>query len=101
MLEDLAVERLEQFKLPEIVELEPRGAYYGLVGMVEPGGAFSFSQMLRSVFRDRRGYYLWAGAAITDGSTADSEYEETRLKLSSIRVLPAGPAPDHSALADT
>ena len=71
-----------------IGSLEPdgRGAYYGLVGFVGRDGRFSFSQILRSIFRSPAGVHAWAGAALTHLSTTSDEYRETRLKLSTIRV---------------
>jgi len=68
------------------VEAEPRGPYYGLAGVVEPSGVFSFAQVLRAVFRDGRGPCAWVGAAFTAGSTAAGELADTRMKLASIRV---------------
>lgn len=68
------------------LERAPRGAYYGLVGVVRPDGVFSFSQSLRAVFRDAEGCHVWVGAAVTSDSNPQQEYEETRLKLSDIRL---------------
>jgi anthranilate/para-aminobenzoate synthase component I len=64
-----------------------RGPYYGLEGCIEPDGRFSFTQVLRAAFADRRGYYLVAGAAITAHSTPQHEMEETCDKLSSIDLF--------------
>jgi isochorismate synthase EntC len=69
------------------LEKEPRGPYYGLVGVVDPEGKFSFSQVLRTVFRDfTSGTYAYAGAATIEDSKPIEEFLETRLKLSSIFV---------------
>jgi len=70
-------------------EQPARGAWYGLVGVVRPDGSFSFTQVLRAVFRDASGPYAWAGAAFTRGSDPADERAETRRKLSSIRVAGA------------
>ncbi len=66
--------------------LEPatRAAYYGLIGLRTPDGQFEFSQVLRTLFRDRSGVHTFVGAAVTDGSTVDGECEETRLKLDDV-----------------
>jgi anthranilate/para-aminobenzoate synthase component I len=63
-----------------------RGPYYGLVGLVDPNGHLSFTQVLRSGFSDREGSYLMAGAAITMQSEASLELDETHNKLSGIPV---------------
>ncbi len=68
------------------IETQARGAYYGLLGLIEPGRTFSFSQILRSVFRDRHDTHVWVGAAVTPDSEPTSEYAETRLKLASIQL---------------
>lgn len=64
-----------------------RGPYYGLAGCITPDGDFSFTQVLRSVFRDADGSYLMAGAAITSQSTAEIETAETCTKLVGIQVF--------------
>jgi anthranilate/para-aminobenzoate synthase component I len=76
--------------LARLPELEPvaRGAYYGLIGCIEPGGTFTFSQTLRAVFHDSEGDWFWAGAAVTAMSTPEDEYHETLLKLASTLVVP-------------
>jgi len=68
------------------IEKENRGPYYGLVGMYSPTGHASFTQILRSVFKQRDEYYSWVGAAVTQGSSAKGELEESKLKLSDIVV---------------
>jgi anthranilate/para-aminobenzoate synthase component I len=85
-----------------LAELEAgtRGAYYGLIGLRRPDGGFEFSQVLRTLFRDDTGVHTAVGAAVTGASTADGEWEETRLKLDDVTAVrphpPArgsGPAP--------
>jgi len=68
------------------IEKAKRGPYYGLVGMYSPDRKASFTQILRSVFRQHDDYYAWVGAAVTQGSTAKGELEESKLKLSDIVV---------------
>ncbi len=74
--------------LPALLAIEKakRGPYYGLVGMYSPEGRASFTQILRSVFKQENDYYAWVGAAVTQGSTARGELEESKLKLSDIVV---------------
>lgn len=64
-----------------------RGPYYGLVGCISPQGEFSFTQVIRSAFVDRANSYIIAGAAITQGSTAELEVAETCTKLTGIQVF--------------
>lgn len=64
-----------------------RGPYYGLTGRIRPGGEFSFTQVLRSAFVDKHNSYLLVGASITGLSTAELEIEETRTKLSTIKIF--------------
>ena len=66
-----------------------RGPYYGLVGCIETDGRFSFTQVLRTAFADRRGSYLMAGAAITPLSTPQLELDETCAKLSGVKIFEA------------
>jgi len=68
------------------IEKGKRGPYYGLVGLYAPSGKASFTQILRSVFKQDENYYSWVGAAVTNGSSAKGELEESKLKLSDIVV---------------
>lgn len=79
----------EGLDMLRLIEKDARGAYYGMAGLIEPGRKFSFSQILRSVFRDSLGAYVWVGAAVTGNSDPNAEYEETRLKLGSIQLAAA------------
>lgn len=74
--------------LPALLSIEKakRGPYYGLVGFYSPDRKASFTQILRSVFHQQEDYYAWVGAAVTQGSTAKGELEESKLKLSDIVV---------------
>jgi anthranilate/para-aminobenzoate synthase component I len=71
-------------RLLDALERGSRGAYYGLIGLRLPDGEFEFSQVLRTLFRDTTGVHTFVGAAVTDGSTAEGESEETRLKLGDV-----------------
>lgn len=69
-----------------------RGPYYGMIGLVAPCGEFSFTQILRSVFRNKSSHYLIAGAAITVDSTPEIELLETISKLKSIHAFGVTPS---------
>jgi anthranilate/para-aminobenzoate synthase component I len=71
------------------LEPESRGVYYGVLGLRTPDGEFEFSQVLRSLIRDRSGVHTFVGAAVTGQSTADGESAETRLKLDDIVAVRA------------
>jgi salicylate synthetase len=64
------------------LESQGRGAYYGLIGMIDPQGHFEFCQTLRAAFRDETGPHIWVGAAVTRNSDPNEELQETRIKLS-------------------
>jgi hypothetical protein len=69
-------------------ELEgERGLYYGLVGYALADGQFSFSQLIRTFFREGEGWITRVGAAVTAHSTPELELHETRLKLASMRFV--------------
>ena len=79
--------RNDGLRLLDTLEPASRGAYYGLIGLRVPDGQFEFSQVLRTVFRDGSGPHTWVGAAVTEGSTAEGECEETRLKLDDVTAI--------------
>lgn len=66
------------------LEAGSRGVYYGVIGLRTPKGEFEFSQVLRSIIRDRSGVHTFVGAAVTGQSTEDGESAETSLKLDDI-----------------
>lgn len=72
--------------LKHIAGIEPygRGVYYGLIGVVYPNGYFEFSQVLRTIFRDKSGVYTWVGSAVTRDSIPDDEVSETIVKLGGV-----------------
>ena len=63
------------------IESEPRGAYCGAIGYIEPSGEACFNVAIRTVslFSDGRFVYN-VGSAIVSDSRAHSEYEECLLK---------------------
>lgn len=79
--------RAEGLQSLDGLERISRGAYYGLIGVRTPDGRFEFSQVLRTLFRDRSGVYTFVGAAVTGGSTVDGESDETRLKLADVVAM--------------
>jgi salicylate synthetase len=75
-----------QSGLPLIAEAEAesRGAYYGVVGLIQPDGSAECSQNLRTIYRYQNRDVAWVGAGITSMSVPETEYEETCLKLANI-----------------
>lgn len=71
----------EGLELLSEVESDGRGAYYGLIGVIHPDGHFEFSQVLRTIFRDKQGSFAWAGGSITRDSNPQEEVAETIIKL--------------------
>lgn len=69
------------------LEPEPRGPYYGLLGLALGGERIELTQILRAVIRDRDSTHTWVGAAVTADSSIEQEYEETRLKLGNIPLV--------------
>ncbi|MEN3974548.1 chorismate-binding protein [Emcibacter sp. SYSU 3D8] len=68
-------------------EAGARGPFYGLVGLIEPGGAVSMTQVLRTVYRAQDEFYSWVGAAVTSQSTPDGEWTETMIKLGEVGLI--------------
>lgn len=69
------------------IESGARGPFYGLIGVVEPGGAASMTQVLRTVYRAGDEYYSWVGAAVTNQSTPEGEWAETMIKLGEVGLV--------------
>ncbi len=65
-----------------IRELEPgpRGVYCGALGLLEPGGDFTFNLPIRTLVHRNGQFMLGIGAGIVWDSDPQSEYEETLLK---------------------
>ncbi|GLU32151.1 chorismate-binding protein [Trinickia caryophylli] len=66
-----------------------RGAYYGLVGLIDAHGKMEFSQTLRTAFRHGDLNFAWVGAAVTAGSDPETELNETCIKLNSMELVAA------------
>ena len=75
------------------MEQYSRGPYYGLLGYVMPNGESEFVQIIRTVIRTPSYpiWHTWVGASIVRGSTANSELEETKLKLQQINYITCPP----------
>lgn len=69
------------------VEKEGRGAYYGLVGVINPMGGFEFSQVIRTLIKDKAGIHSWVGGAITNDSQPEIELQETYWKLKNFPII--------------
>ncbi|MGE0667641.1 MAG: chorismate-binding protein [Sphingomonadales bacterium] len=69
------------------IEAGARGPFYGLVGIVEPDGAASMTQVLRTVYRAGGEFYSWVGAAVTSQSTPEGEWAETLIKLGEVGLV--------------
>ncbi len=72
------------------IESGARGPFYGLVGVIEPDGGASMTQVLRTVYRAGDEFYSWVGAAVTSQSTPEGEWAETLIKLGEVGVVLAG-----------
>jgi para-aminobenzoate synthetase component 1 len=74
--------KVSAMKLIEKYESTKRGLYSGAVGYIKPDGDFDFNVVIRSILYNEENKYLsfMVGSAITDKSSAESEYEECLLK---------------------
>ena len=68
-----------------------RGAYYGLIGFIDPYGNFEFSQILRSYFIKNNKAHAWVGADITKDSSPEDEFIETGYKLKNLPKIMVEP----------
>ncbi|WP_343055172.1 salicylate synthase [Azospirillum oleiclasticum] len=76
------------------LEEGPRGLYAGCVLLADDDGSLDAALVLRSVFQDRGGSWLQAGAGVVALSTPERELRETCEKLSGVaRGLVAAPDP--------
>ena len=75
--------KIRAMELIEEFESTKRGIYSGTVGYITPEGDFDFNVIIRSIIYNSENRYLsfMAGSAITDGSDAESEYNECMLKV--------------------
>lgn len=74
------------------LELEPRGAYAGLVGWSDGNGNGRWVLALRCAHLTRARARLFAGAGVVAGSTPDGEYAETTAKLRTMSLALTHPA---------
>jgi para-aminobenzoate synthetase / 4-amino-4-deoxychorismate lyase len=62
------------------LEPDPRGVYCGALGLLAPGGDFTFNLPIRTLVHHEGRYLLGIGAGIVWDSDPRSEYDETLLK---------------------
>jgi isochorismate synthase len=72
------------------LEPSPRGWYAGPIGWVGPSGEGDFAVGLRSATLRGRRARLFAGAGIVAGSDPEAEWQETELKMRSMRDVLEG-----------
>lgn len=73
-------------KVCEIIqqqEMEHRGFYTGVSGLIEPNGDFDSCVLIRSIYLGERGVYCGVGAGVTALSNAEEEISEFESKLQS------------------
>jgi para-aminobenzoate synthetase component 1 len=70
-------------------EPESRGLFSGAIGYISPEEDFDFNVVIRSIFYDEEAKVLtaWAGGGITHYSEAEKEYEESLLKIETIKKI--------------
>ena len=77
------------------LETSPRGIYCGAIGVIEPGGDFTFNLPIRTAVVDAEGLVEYGvGAGITWDSGAADEYAEVRAKA----VVASEPWPEFELL---
>jgi anthranilate synthase component 1 len=59
---------------------EPRGPFTGSIGVITRQ-MLDFAVVIRSLYVEHEYAYLWAGAGIVMDSTAEREWEETKVKM--------------------
>lgn len=64
-------------------EIQPRGYYTGVSGILEPNGNFDSCVLIRSVYKGERGVYFGVGAGLTTLSNTNEEWKEFKVKLES------------------
>ncbi|MCS7005011.1 MAG: anthranilate synthase component I family protein [Cytophagales bacterium] len=78
--------KIKAMELIEQYERTKRGLFSGSIGYILPNGDFDFNVVIRTLFynKNRRIVSIQAGSAITYDASAEQEYEECHLKLSTI-----------------
>lgn len=81
--------KISAMQLIEEFENNPRSAFSGSMGFVEPIGNFDFNVLIRSIFYDAEAKKLTynVGSGITSASDSEKEYEECMLKASIIQKV--------------
>ncbi len=74
----------EALMLIRAVEPYSRGLFGGAAGYVDADGNGEFSVALRTGVFDGETGWVYAGCGIVEGSDADSEYEETTMKMQTV-----------------
>jgi anthranilate/para-aminobenzoate synthase component I len=72
--------KAKAFEMIQDLEHTPRGIYTGSLGVLEPGGDFTWSVAIRTI--DQRGHavQLGLGSGVVADSDADAEWAECLLK---------------------
>lgn len=73
-------------ELLKSIEQRRRGAYSGVLGYLDIGGGGDFSVIIRSVIKDRRGFSIAAGGAVTALSDPMAEWEEMMGKSTAVKI---------------
>lgn len=81
--------KVSAMEISEQVEDFKRGLYSGAIGYITPEGDFDFNVVIRSIlYNAATNYVSYAvGGAITQGSKAESEYQECLLKAKAMRQV--------------
>lgn len=78
--------KVKAMELIEKYESTKRGLFSGAIGYIKPNGDFDFNVVIRSILYNEVNGYLsfMVGGAITSGSVAEEEYNESLLKAEAI-----------------
>ena len=78
--------KVKAMELIEKYESTKRGLFSGALGYIKPNGDFDFNVVIRSILYNKANRYLsfMVGGAITSGSVAEQEYNESLLKAEAI-----------------
>ena len=78
--------KVKAMELIEEYESTKRGLFSGAIGYIKPNGDFDFNVVIRSILYNEVNRYLsfMVGGAITSGSVAEEEYNESLLKAEAI-----------------
>ena len=80
--------KIRAMEVIDAVEAQPRGAYTGSIGWIDPDGEASFNVAIRTVRIDRDGTAsMGVGSGIVADSDAAAEWEECRQKMAFVSEL--------------